>query len=119
MSESNNNNIEISDCNVQTFKKYLKYLYIDEINDSDKTVALLYQTDKYLDSELKQICERELLKDINLKNSVDKLFIAIKYHCDEMKLKASEFIVKHFDEVKKLPGSDRLTTYRDSELDYK
>ena len=97
--ESKSNTVEIKDCEVKTFKTFLKYLYTCEVADDEKTVHLLALADKYLENDLKLLCEPQLYEDINVENSISKLSTAIKYRCDVLKEKTSEFVVKHYDEV--------------------
>ena len=103
-SESSRSVLKITDCDAETFKTYLKYLYTDEVNNNEKTINLLALADQYLDLQLKTICELELSKDINLKNAMEKLTVAAKYHCDLLKVRTSKFIVEHYEELRRSPN---------------
>lgn len=116
MLESTENVLEITDCDVSTFKTYLKYLYTGEVDDEDEICNLLYLAEKYIDQKLKSICECKLLKDVNLENVMTKLSLALQYRCHILKHKAADFIVKNYDEVEKSPEFMSITSSEKLEL---
>ena len=113
MLETRSNVLKIADCDVKTFKTFLEYLYTDKVADDKKTTNLLAVADKYLDTELKFLCESALCNDINVENSIDKLLTGIKYRCYELKGKTCRFIVKYYDKVRESRDFELMISNRD------
>ena len=106
--ESDKKIIEIKDCDVNTFKIYLKYLYTRKLDDSEKNASLLALTDKFLDSKLKTEIEQNLLKHITVENSINLFATARKFNCEILETKTRDFIAENFKKVKKMPDFESI-----------
>ena len=94
-SEANTGIIEITDCDMQTFKVFLKYLYTGLVEDEEITENLLIPAVKYLEQKLQIICEKKLQQYFSNENVGRILILSVKYKCNDLKKKALEFIAKN------------------------
>jgi len=72
MKESIENEITITDVDPDVFVQFLHYLYTDNVPELTKMAPdLLYVADKYNVETLKDVCETEMLKNINIENCAE------------------------------------------------
>ena len=70
MAESRQDVIEIKDCEYETFKEYLRFIYQDTVSfdDINRTIKLYTLADKYLQKDLPKKCLNYLTYSINIEN---------------------------------------------------
>ena len=125
MMESKNNILIISDCDVKTFKVYLKYLYTSEVDDDEIMENLLILANKFLEKQLKWICKctilaklQSILEDDNLlpQTLIHTLLFAVKYNCIMLKQEVVNLIAKYFKKVKKHSEFESLFSDKETVL---
>ena len=102
--QSSNNIWEITDTDLKTFDKFLKYLYSSEILDEDLNIHMLLLAKKYLDANLKSMCEKNLCRNTNVENAVEHLLVSFKTASERLKNLACTFIVQNYVEIQLLPN---------------
>lgn len=112
-SEGNNTNsstIEINDVKLNVFKELLRYIYTDNINSIDSTMAkeLLVAAIKYDLEELKSTCEAILCNGMNVDNAIEILKTADEYDLPRLKSQAAKFSVERGPTIIKSTGFKNL-----------
>ena len=90
-------------------KEMLTFIYTGEAPKlKEKAHDLFFIADMYELERLKQLCESELWRDINVKNVVDTLLLAMKHDLIQLKRKCTQFITDHIAEVMKTTEWEKL-----------
>ena len=77
MSEVKDNQLRITDASPATVKEMIKYFYTGNLssNISNLVDELLHLAEKYRVGSLKKACERSLLEDLGVENSVNTIIL--------------------------------------------
>ena len=83
MTETFSKQVEINDIKPKAFKEFLRFLYTNIAPKyvEDLTMELLAAADKYCVDDLKMICERAIIFNLNGDNVIDALILAEKHNC--------------------------------------
>jgi hypothetical protein len=79
MKEANNKEVELKDIKLETLKTLLKYIYTDQIDDKDVTVAVLAASDMYEVLGLRQICIQKLSQKLSDENVAGVWVVAYQH----------------------------------------
>ncbi|XP_043287880.1 BTB and MATH domain-containing protein 40-like [Venturia canescens] len=88
MSEKDTGRVEVLDIRAEVFEAFLKYLYTRKIDLKKNVTEFLVVADKYEVCELKDLCEKYMLKNLSEQNVVEYLLIADKLCCTALKEKS-------------------------------
>ena len=102
--EEKNSILEINDFDFETVNAFIKYLYTGKSREQDLTVNLLLLADKYLDFELKSLCDEHLSKKVNEENAIECLLFSFQTFTEKIKNAASAIIAESYEEFKLLPS---------------
>ena len=89
MVEARSKEIKIDDCDAESFKRLLKYVYCAQLPDDLDSVAvkLLPLADKYDLPELKEACVHAMSKGLTRENVCETLVAADLYRCSNLRMK--------------------------------
>ncbi|KAK0161327.1 hypothetical protein PV327_009808 [Microctonus hyperodae] len=110
MANQQNNEIKISDIDIEVFEEILKYIYTDNISSLDKNhvTKLLPAACKYKLDALKQMCGESIWKEITVENASRTLVMANTYKMAQLQIRTLHFICEHFDEITKALSYERM-----------
>jgi len=104
--EGRTKTVKIEDIEPAVFKEMLRYLYTGrapKLDEAAMTEPLLLAADKYQIEALKDLCEQNLMKKLNVKSVVHYLVLAHLYTAPQL-LEASLMLMEiHKKEVKACP----------------
>lgn len=100
--------ISIIDFSPETFKIFLTYIYTREVCKTDISTELIVVAHKYVDYELKKICEDHFVSKICEANAVELLILAGDVESPTMEEKVSKFIADRFADMKKRADYQKL-----------
>ena len=107
--EQQENFVQIMDHDPKVVKEMLKFIYTGEVPELKEMVHdLFFIADKYQLERLKQLCEKQLWKDIGVKNVVDTLLLAMTHDLIRLKRSCTRFITDHIAEVMKTKEWEKL-----------
>ena len=90
-------------------KEMLTFIYTGEAPKLKKKAHdLFFIADMYQLERLKQLCKRQLWRDIDVKNVVDTLLLAMTHDLIQLKRKCTHFITDHIAEVMKTKEWEKL-----------
>lgn len=90
-------------------KEMLTFIYTGEAPKlKEKAHDLFFIADMYQLERLKQLCKRQLWRDIDVKNVVDTLLLAMTHDLIQLKRKCTHFITDHIAEVMKTKEWEKL-----------
>lgn len=94
MKETQENRVVIDDIDAEVGRQMLEFIYTDREPSklNELTTELLIVSDKYGIDELKKMCEKKLIKNINRDNSVSVLIFSNMYNGELLKKCAIDFI---------------------------
>jgi len=97
--ESKQSEIKIDCYDPKLFLSLLEYIYSDsvEISSADMAVQLMILADEYLLPRLKEICETEIIKAIDVSNVAELMETAHRYHSKLLKNFCLEFILQNYE----------------------
>lgn len=100
-SEKKSGNINIPDCDPESFKEFLEFLYCGKLEEISSYSALhLYKTsDKYDIQELKTFCSEFLMKNLTVENLCEIVILADKYDDTKLLSAAQCFFNKNLNSV--------------------
>lgn len=100
-SEKKSGIINIPDCDPETFKEFLEFLYCGKLEELSPSNALrLYETsDKYDIQELKTFCSVYLMKNLSVENLGEIVILADKYDDTELLTAAQCFFNRNLSNV--------------------
>jgi len=108
--EGKNNRVKITDISAEVLRKFLRFIYTDEVTDLDSMAIDLFSVaDKYAVNRLKVMCEEALFKNICVESAADTYILASLHSSEELKAHTKDFICRHLAEVKQTPGWKSLT----------
>lgn len=105
MIESTKNRMEIPDCDLTAFKRFLIYLYTSQMPAEDINFDLLMIAEKYLDVPLKKLCLEKLSGEISIENVVEVAQLATQFNFEELITACQQFFTKNY---KKMIASPQL-----------
>ncbi|XP_063675200.1 speckle-type POZ protein homolog [Bolinopsis microptera] len=92
--------LNITDCSEVTFENLVRYLYSEQIPDTEGEVTdLLIIADKYLISRLKRRCEEVMIEYMQVHNIAELAELATKHGCQLLKNKLVNFIKDNREEL--------------------
>ena len=93
--ESKNNSVNIQDVQYEAMEEMLRYIYTGEIfNIADSTrLDLIKAADKYQILDLKEMCEKDIVKTLSDENALKILAVADQSNATTLKERTIEFIV--------------------------
>jgi len=98
--EHQDNYVNIEDMDSDVFEMFLRFLYSGEVEKLDDMVSdLLAAADKYDVQPLREICIKQMAKNISADNAVDMLALAHRHSIDSIISVASEYLRKNFVDV--------------------
>eukprot|EP01069_Polyplicarium_translucidae_P007602 Polyplicarium_translucidae@DN3130_c0_g1_i10.p2 len=123
--------IEVEGVSYRVFKSFLKFLYTDRLDlrcllsqtDDSKTkcrrlIELLVAADKYATDRLKRLCEKLILRLMDITNAPEIYQAADVHRAESLKAKCVNYMVRHFDVVSKTESfADMAKTRVDLLLD--
>lgn len=98
--------INIADFEYETIKEMIEFFYTGIAKQAND--QLLMAADKYGVSALKEICETQLIRTINLKTVVHLLMLADRYKAAELFVKVIEFIQENYEAFKELKEAKEM-----------
>lgn len=94
MMENKENSVTISDMDSNVCEEMIRYIYTGEVtNISDLVEELVDVADKYDLNDLKNMCENELISDIDIDNVDSLISLADRYRLDNLKKEIIQFFV--------------------------
>ena len=107
--EQEKNFVQIEGHDPVIVKEMLTFIYTGEVPKlKEKARDLFFIADMYQLERLKQLCENQLWTDINVKNVVDTLLLAMTHDLFQLKRKCTQFITDHIAEVMKTKEWEKL-----------
>ena len=103
--------MHIPDCSAGGFRRFLKWIYTDELEvDTATVVDVLMQADCYCLPLLRAQCVKAAVPLVCMANISDMVFAAERVHEEAGALQAAcrEFVLEHLDELKGTPACKRL-----------
>lgn len=92
--------LNITDCSEVTFENLVRYLYSEQIPDTEGEVTdLLIIADKYLISRLKRRCEEVMIEYMQVHNIAELAELATKHDCQLLKNELVNFIKDNREEM--------------------
>ena len=104
MQEKNTNQTEIKDMTPSVFRALLRFIYTGHCQVGNLAEQLLIAADKYDIQDLKEICAKELRKNLTANNAVDLLILSDLHQTNDLKEGAIRFINKNAPAVMKTPS---------------
>ena len=104
MKENKTNETEITDVTPAAFKALLRFIYTGECEVGNLAEELLVAAKKYDIRELKEICAKEMVKQLTVDNAVRFLVLSDLHGAEDLKDGAMRFINKNAPAVKKTPS---------------
>ena len=91
----------IKDCIPQVLSNFLEFLYTDQLEDMKcvDSCDLMLLADRYNVPSLKQVCEENLVLDINCSNVFERLQVATMVSVPELLETAATFIASHHQKL--------------------
>jgi len=80
--------IHVEDMDKETCLKMLEYMYTGQLVTGNVDLKLLIVADKYNIEDLKEFCERQLMRNLDFDNLMETLIIADRHNCELLKQKA-------------------------------
>jgi len=116
MKESRQNEIKVGCTDSKLFLALLEYIYADtvELSTPDMAMQLMILADEYLLPRLKQICEHEIIKAVDISNVAEIMESANRFNADLLKHHCLDFVIQNYDEVSS--ASDFKNHLRSPEL---
>lgn len=113
MLESKDQEVQVDDIDVETFRDFLSFLYSGKIefNSLDKAMKLYYAADKYQLTDLRNACSEFLQLNMTVNEVCSVLVLADQHKDDKLKESATFFILMNISAVKLTNGwKDLLRT---------
>ena len=108
--------IRIPDCSAEAFRRFLRWMYTDELEVDEATVVdVLLQSDCYCLPELRGLCAKAAVSLVSLSNISEMVFAAERVHEGTSALRDAcrDFVLEHLDELKGTPAYNRLLEDKD------
>ena len=100
MKESLSKEVEIKEVDPEVFEQLLKYMYTKKVGKFKEFAGeLLIVANRYEMEDFKLICERVLMKNVNLENVVEFLMVADTHNAINLKKHCFCIIMANFAEV--------------------
>ncbi|KAG5677788.1 hypothetical protein PVAND_007518 [Polypedilum vanderplanki] len=103
MSERQKNEIILNDIDSKTMKEFINFVYGKHIENFDDLVdSLLYCAEKYLVSNLKDICTKCLHENLDKNNAFETLAKAETYNLEPLMDQCITFILKLYNDIENM-----------------
>ncbi|XP_065206322.1 speckle-type POZ protein B-like [Planococcus citri] len=113
MQETETKCVNIPDIEENVLKELLRYIYTGKVEKlEDLAGGLLAAADKYDLTELKDMCEIELIENLSIENAANTLVLADLYRADELKSEAMNFVVSKSAKIMNTEAWDCLVAPR-------
>ncbi|CAL1284119.1 unnamed protein product [Larinioides sclopetarius] len=101
MAEKRNECIKMEDISDDILEKFLFFLYTDIFEDLEweAAVGLYYAADKYNIERLKTMCCSFFMKNIDIDNVCELLFLADKHQDSNLKRRVEDFILENDEKI--------------------
>lgn len=100
MRERAENVLIIEDLRREVMAELLRYIYCGRVNDIHKFASeLLSAADRYALQDLKNRCEEELIKGINVANATMLLVFADLHSTKKLKTEVTAYVISHSKEI--------------------
>ncbi|KAJ8675230.1 hypothetical protein QAD02_011016 [Eretmocerus hayati] len=115
MKENERAYVDIDDVAYDVMREFLRYIYSGRVDNLEKMAMTLYKAaDKYLIKNLKKICERQLIQNINAQNVLEYLNFASLFNVPALKQQSIDFLKSNAKDVArqssfKLSNLDKYT----------
>ena len=109
MEENKTNEAEIEDVTPAAFRAFLRFIYTGHCEVGNLAEELLVAAKKYDIRELKEICAKEMVKQLTVDNAVRFLVLSDLHQAEDLKNGAMHFINKNAPAVMKTPSWSALT----------
>lgn len=93
--------MDFPDCDPKAFEFFISFAYSNELGGLTRDIIkdVYHIADKFHVPKLKEECVRRFLYFLDVSSVCDVLGLAERYHDEELKDKATEYFLKHFQEV--------------------
>lgn len=110
--------VEINDVDSDIFKKLLQFVYHGKVytSDLDDLLELVVAADKYCVTNLVNICEDLIAKNLTTENVVDVFVVASSVNAESLKIKCMTYIFKNNRLVVETDGYKNLIETRRADL---
>jgi len=100
---SNNKDIEIKDCNVETFQALLRYIYCEKVDLAEELALNLFVLCKKWEfKELEEECEEFLVDTLEVRNALERAQLANELKAKKLISSLIEFIIDNMNELEKV-----------------
>jgi speckle-type POZ protein len=103
MREKKNSQVDVADITPNAFKRLLHFIYTGECEVRSLTEEIFFAADKYDVKDLKQICQIEMRKKLDVDNAIRLLILSDLHQAYDLKEKAILFINENAASVMKRP----------------
>ena len=105
MLENKQNQVEITDIEPEIMREILRFIYTGEVEKlEEKAESLLLAADKYALTDLKDMCEKFLCRNLHVQNVVDYVLFADTYNIVKLKEQSFSYFVDHVQDVVNTPA---------------
>lgn len=101
--EAKTGKVKIEDTDKETLRVFLKFVYTQQVDESDATIELFALADKYDVRRLATFCDRVLSQSVTVDNAAKSLMIADRYNAPLLKEKTLELVLKNFEALRNTP----------------
>ena len=108
--------VQISDCSAEAFRRFLRWVYTDELEVDPGTVAdVLLRSDCYCLPVLREQCAQAAVPLLTVANISEMVFAAERVHDGTGALRDAcrDFVLEHLDELEGTPAYSRLLDDKD------
>jgi speckle-type POZ protein len=109
MMKNKTNETEVTDVTPAAFRALLRFIYTGHCEVGNLAKELLVAAKKYDMRELKDICAKELRRNLTVDNAVHLLILSDLHQANDLKYGAIRFINKNTEAVTKTPSWTSLT----------
>ncbi|CAL1294985.1 unnamed protein product [Larinioides sclopetarius] len=97
MKEKTNGCVDVSDLQDETVRRFLLYLYTDQLEDLtwDEALQLFKAADKYAVISLRDKCSNFLKSNLNFENACEALMLSDLHQDKDLKKRTQNFILKN------------------------
>ena len=115
MKESLSNEIEVTDISPAAFKGMLHFIYSGQTPEysEETSLELLSAADKYGIDDLSETCETIICSNLQPKNVIDALLLAVRLGCTQLQAEATGVFKQYLHIVREEPSWGKLNKHPD------